>query len=155
MPALGRSWYALSHFQYTAKQNIFFIFHCIFTATRETAARHIFELFAPPFSSDPSESNSSSIISRLLQPTVPVATQPSAGRRNSLLSPLVPTNEPLPAQPLDGDEIGLMLVAAFCEAAYYDVQWAKVCLKLIERIAEVCALDRTWKQLLQLYRYTS
>ena len=56
--------------------------------------------------------------------------------------------------PLDGDEFGLMLVAAFCEAAYFDDagEWARTCLRLIEAVARVCVVDRTWKQLLDLYR---
>jgi hypothetical protein len=45
-----------------------------------------------------------------------------------------------------------MLVAAFCEAAYYDRAWAVRCLQLIERVARTCVLQQTWKQLLDLYK---
>ena len=54
--------------------------------------------------------------------------------------------------PRDGDDVGLMLVAAFCEAAYFDEAWARRCLRLIEQVARVSAVNRTWKSLLELYR---
>jgi hypothetical protein len=54
--------------------------------------------------------------------------------------------------PRDGDDVGLMLVAAFCEAAYFDEAWARRCLRLIEQVARVSSVNRTWKSLLELYR---